>query len=161
MSKSLPQILEAGVKAAITNLYGADGSAQEITLQTTRREFEGEFTVVTFPLTRIARKKPDEIAAELGVYLKENLTEVADYNVIKGFLNLVIADDFWRDFLLSEPVKTDYGQAPAKGETVVVEFCSPNTNKPLHLGHVRNILLGWSTSQLLEKAVHRPESSDH
>ncbi len=152
MSKSLPQILETGVQSAITDLYGADGSAHEITLQTTRREFEGEFTVVTFPLTRVARKKPDEIAEELGAYLKEKLEEVADYNVIKGFLNLVIADGFWKDFLLSAPVHADYGQAPANGETVVVEFCSPNTNKPLHLGHVRNILLGWSTSQLLEKA---------
>lgn len=152
MSKSLPQILEAGVQAAITDLYGADGSAQEITLQTTRREFEGEFTVVTFPLTRIARKKPDEIALEIGAWLLEALPEVASYNVIKGFLNLVIADSFWRDFLLSEPVHETFGQAADKGETVVVEFCSPNTNKPLHLGHVRNILLGWSTSQLLERA---------
>lgn len=152
MTKSLPQILEAGVQAAITELYGADGSAQPITLQTTRREFEGEFTVVTFPLTKVARKKPDEIASDLGVYLKENVAEVSDFNVIKGFLNLVVADDFWRDFLLTEPVNEGYGQAPANGETVVVEFCSPNTNKPLHLGHVRNILLGWSTSQLLEKA---------
>lgn len=152
MTKSLPEILQSGVQAAITDLYGADGSAQVITLQSTRREFEGQFTVVTFPLTKIARKKPDEIANDLGVYLKENITEVADFNVIKGFLNLVVADDFWREFLLTEAVKEDYGQAPANGETVVVEFCSPNTNKPLHLGHVRNILLGWSTSQLLEKA---------
>ena len=152
MSNSLPQIIEAGVQAAITELYGADGSAQSITLQTTRREFEGEFTVVTFPLTRLAKKKPDEIANDLGVYLKENVAEIADFNVIKGFLNLVVSGDFWRDFLLAEPVKADYGRAAKKNETVVVEFCSPNTNKPLHLGHIRNILLGWSTSQLLEMA---------
>lgn len=152
MTKPLPFILEAGVQAAITDLYGAEGSAQEITLQTTRREFEGEFTVVTFPLTRVAKKKPDEIANDLGAYLKENLDEVADFNVIKGFLNLVIADVYWKNFLLSEPVKADFGQHPSNGETVVVEFCSPNTNKPLHLGHIRNILLGWSTSQMLEKA---------
>lgn len=152
MKKSLPQLLESGVQAALTALYDADGAAQAITLQTTRKEFAGEFTVVTFPLTKIARKKPDEIAQDIGAYLKENVAEVADFNVIKGFLNLEIADAVWRDFLLAEPVHPDYGQAPAKGETVVVEFCSPNTNKPLHLGHIRNILLGWSTSQLLEKA---------
>ncbi|MEO0733658.1 MAG: arginine--tRNA ligase, partial [Bacteroidota bacterium] len=136
----------------LADLYGADGGTQAITLQTTRREFAGEFTVVTFPLTRLARKKPDVIAEELGVYLKENLAEVADFNVIKGFLNLEIADGYWKDFLLAEPVHADFGQQPANGKTVVVEFSSPNTNKPLHLGHVRNILLGWSSSQLLEKA---------
>jgi arginyl-tRNA synthetase len=152
MKNSLPAILEAGVQAAITDLYGADGSAMEITLQTTRREFEGEFTVVTFPLTRVARKKPDEIAEDLGQYLKEKVTEVTDYNVIKGFLNLVIADEYWRNFLLTDGIADDYGQAAPKGETVVVEFASPNTNKPLHLGHVRNILLGWSSAQLLAKA---------
>lgn len=152
MSKSLPQILELGVQNALTELYGANGSEQTITLQSTRKEFAGQFTVVTFPLTKMARKKPDEIANDLGVYLKEHVAEVADFNVIKGFLNLEIADGFWRDFMLAETVNPDYGQAPSKGVTVVVEFCSPNTNKPLHLGHVRNILLGWSTSQLLEKA---------
>ncbi len=152
MEKTLPEIIEAGVKAAITDLYQADGSSPEITLQSTRREFEGEFTVVTFPLTRLARKKPDEIAEQLGAYLKEQVKEIADYNVIKGFLNLVIADDYWRDFLLDAPVKEGYGNSPANGETVVVEFCSPNTNKPLHLGHVRNILLGWSSAQMLEAA---------
>ncbi|WP_273444236.1 arginine--tRNA ligase [Neolewinella agarilytica] len=152
MEKTLPEIIEAGVKAAITDLYQADGSSQEITLQSTRREFEGEFTVVTFPLTRLARKKPDEIAEELGAYLKEKVAEIADYNVIKGFLNLVIADDYWRDFLLEAPIKEGYGSSPANGESVVVEFSSPNTNKPLHLGHVRNILLGWSSAQMLSAA---------
>ena len=152
MKNSLPQILEAGVQAAISELYSADGAAQTITLQATRKEFEGEFTVVTFPLTRVAKKKPDEIANDLGDYLKGNIAEVADYNVIKGFLNLVIQDEYWKEFLLDEAVAAGFGQAPKNGETVVVEFSSPNTNKPLHLGHVRNILLGWSASQLLEMA---------
>ena len=152
MENTLPEIIEAGVKAALTDLYQADGSTQDITLQSTRREFEGEFTVVTFPLTRLARKKPDEIAEELGAYLKENVAEIADYNVIKGFLNLVIADNYWRDFLLGDPVEKGYGQSPPNGEKVVVEFSSPNTNKPLHLGHVRNILLGWSSAQMLTAA---------
>ena len=152
MLNSLPTIIENGVRTAITELYQADGAAQNVTLQTTRKEFDGEFTVVTFPLTRVARKKPDEIARDLGEYLKEHLAEVADYNVIKGFLNLVIADDFWKNFALSAPLQDDFGAGEKKDETVVVEFSSPNTNKPLHLGHVRNILLGWSTSQLLAKA---------
>ena len=152
MKQSLPQILEAGVQAAISDLYAADGSAQNITLQATRKEFEGEFTIVTFPLTRVAKKKPDEIANDLGEYLKANVAEVADFNVIKGFLNLVIQDDYWKEFLLTEAVADGFGTAAKNDETVVVEFSSPNTNKPLHLGHVRNILLGWSASQLLEMA---------
>lgn len=152
MKNSLPQILEAGVQDAISKLYAADGAAQTITLQATRKEFEGEFTVVTFPLTRVAKKKPDEIANDLGEYLKENIPQVADYNVIKGFLNLVIQDSYWKQFLLEEAVADGFGKSAKKDETVVVEFSSPNTNKPLHLGHVRNILLGWSASQLLEMA---------
>lgn len=152
MKHTLPQILEAGVQAALTDLYAADGRAQPITLQSTRREFEGEFTVVTFPLTRVAKKKPDEIAQDLGEYLKANIAEVADYNVIKGFLNLVVDDAYWKAFLLSEATKDGFGKAARNNQTVVVEFASPNTNKPLHLGHVRNILLGWSASQLLDAA---------
>ena len=152
MSKTLPQILESAVRDALSELYGADAANQDITLQTTRKEFAGEFTVVTFPLTRLARKKPDEIARDLGEYLKANVAEVADFNVIKGFLNLEITDAYWKSFLLEAAQAEDFGQAAPKEETVVVEFCSPNTNKPLHLGHMRNILLGWSTSQLLEKA---------
>ncbi|OAV45246.1 arginine--tRNA ligase [Lewinella sp. 4G2] len=152
MKKSLTTILTEAVQRALSELYATDASGQEVTLQTTRREFEGEYTIVTFPLTRIARKKPDVIAEELGAHLKENVAEVADYNVIKGFLNLVIADNYWKEFVLDGPQNADFGQAPANGEKVVVEFASPNTNKPLHLGHIRNILLGWSSSQLLKKA---------
>ncbi|NJC24881.1 arginine--tRNA ligase [Neolewinella antarctica] len=152
MKHTLTDLLTDAVRTALTELYGADAQNQEITLQTTRREFEGEFTVVTFPLTRLAKKKPDVIARELGEYLKGNVSEVADFNVIKGFLNLVVADAYWKDFVLAAPQSGDFGQAPANGEKVIVEFASPNTNKPLHLGHIRNILLGWSTSQLLQKA---------
>jgi len=130
MKQSLPQILEAGVQSAITELYAADGK----------------------PLTRVAKKKPDEIANDLGNYLKANVAEVADFNVIKGFLNLVVQDNYWKAFLLEKAVANNFGQASKNGETVVVEFSSPNTNKPLHLGHVRNFLLGWSASQLLEMA---------
>lgn len=152
MKQTLNNILTQAVRNALSELYDVDASNQEVTLQTTRKEFEGEYTVVTFPLTRLAKKKPDVIAQELGEELLAKVEVVAGFNVLKGFLNLVIADSFWKDFVLDTPQSPDFGQAAAKGETVVVEFASPNTNKPLHLGHVRNILLGWSTSQLLSKA---------
>ncbi len=148
----LSEILTAGVRNGLRVLYGMDASGVDITLQTTRKEFEGEFTVVTFPLTRAARKKPEEIANDLGNYLVEQVKEVTSFNVIKGFLNLVIADRYWVDFLIERALVSDYGKATPTDERVVVEFASPNTNKPLHLGHVRNILLGWSTSQLLTAA---------
>ena len=152
--KQLPEILENGVRLALEELYAVDARKQDITLQSTRKEFEGEFTVVTFPLTRLARKKPEVIGEEIGAYLQANLPEVTSYNVIKGFLNLVIADRYWIDFLLSAAADKSYGTSSTGGDKVVVEFSSPNTNKPLHLGHVRNILLGWSTSKLLEATGH-------
>jgi arginyl-tRNA synthetase len=148
----LAQTLTEATRRGLNQCFGIDGSDQEITLQTTRKEFAGEFTVVTFPLTRPAGKKPEQIGEELGQFLVREVEEVADYNVIKGFLNLVIADRFWIDFLLNEAADDDFGHGSPKQERVVVEFSSPNTNKPLHLGHVRNILLGWSTSRLLEVA---------
>ncbi|PPK84261.1 arginyl-tRNA synthetase [Neolewinella xylanilytica] len=152
--KALPELLETGVRDALRHLYGPDASEQEITLQSTRKEFEGEFTVVTFPLTRLAKKKPEVIAEEIGARLKETLEEVKDFNVIKGFLNLVIADRYWMDFLLQSGVREGFGHVAGGKDKVVVEFASPNTNKPLHLGHIRNILLGWSTSKLLEATGH-------
>ncbi len=152
--KVLPEILESGVRDALQELYKVDPADQEITLQTTRKEFEGEFTVVTFPLTRLARKKPEVIAEEIGAYLARELDVVSGYNVIKGFLNLVIDDHYWTEFLLGPASAERFGHQSTGGEKVVVEFASPNTNKPLHLGHVRNILLGWATSQLLEATGH-------
>jgi arginyl-tRNA synthetase len=148
----LAQTLTEATRRGLNQCFGIDGSDQEITLQTTRKEFAGEFTVVTFPLTRPAGKKPEQIGEELGQFLVREVKEVADYNVIKGFLNLVITDRFWIAFLLNEAADDDFGHGSPKQERVVVEFSSPNTNKPLHLGHVRNILLGWSTSRLLEVA---------
>ena len=152
MASPLPQLIESATRAALTDLYGVDASTQQIPVQATRKEFAGSYTVVTFALTRLAKKKPDVIAEELGAKLVGTVPEITDYNVVKGFLNLVIAADYWRTYLLDEPLRDDFGRAERKGETVVVEFSSPNTNKPLHLGHVRNILLGWSTSQLLDAA---------
>ena len=112
---SLTQTLEDAVRTGLKDLYGADASQQTITLQATRREFEGEYTVVTFPLTRLAKKKPDVIAEELGQHLKERVAEVADYNVIKGFLNLVIADRYWKEFLLGRAAGPILRPAPGQG----------------------------------------------
>ena len=146
------QHIEQGVIKGIKTLYGQDITADKITMNATRSEFVGDYTVVVFPFTKMAKKKPTQIGEELGGYLVKNIPSIADYNVIKGFLNLTVSHQFWSDFLEQVAAMEDYGQFPAKGEKVMVEFSSPNTNKPLHLGHIRNILLGWSCSKILEKA---------
>jgi len=144
--------LEQGVLEGIRELYGQEVDSGQVTLSTTRKEFEGDYTVVVFPFTRLARKKPEEIGRELGEWMQDHLDSVTHFNVIKGFLNLSISDAYWRDFL-QEVYKDDgYGLQPARDERFMVEFSSPNTNKPLHLGHIRNILLGWSVSRLYEAA---------
>lgn len=144
-------LIQAGLIKAISTLYNAEIS-DNITINTTRKEFTGDFTIVTFPYTKIARKNPDEIGEELGKFLVENIKEIAAFNVIKGFLNLEIDDQFWKSFLEELSNTNDFGTQPATGEKVLVEFASPNTNKPLHLGHIRNILLGWSCSKIQEAA---------
>lgn len=149
---SIIELIQDGVIKAVKSLYGADISPADITMTSTRKEFEGDYTVVTFPFTRIARKKPDEIAEEMGQFLVREVTHIQQYNVIKGFLNLSVSDSFWRQFLEDIHHDEQFGRQPANGHKVLVEFSSPNTNKPLHLGHIRNILLGWSASQILEAA---------
>lgn len=149
---SITNIIQQGVINSLDKLYGASITTQQITMNATRKDFEGDFTVVTFPFTKIAKKKPDEIADDIGKYLVENIDEIADFNVIKGFLNLSIDDAFWRSFLHQNADDQNYGSHAATGHKVMVEFSSPNTNKPLHLGHIRNILLGWSCSKIHEAA---------
>jgi len=144
--------IQEGVVGAIKTLYDTDITPDQITINNTRKEFEGDYTVVVFPFTRAARKKPEQIGEELGNHLIEQVDELVEFNVIKGFLNLVVSDAYWRRFLLETATNDSYGQSAPKKEKVMVEFSSPNTNKPLHLGHIRNILLGWSTSQILEAA---------
>ena len=136
--------LQSEVVAAIAALYGQDFPSAKVPVNVTRKEFEGDYTIVVFPFSKIARKAPPMIAAELGTYLKENVTIVEDYSVVKGFLNLSIANSYWINFLETTLNTSNYGFAPANGRKVLVEFSSPNTNKPLHLGHIRNNLLGWS-----------------
>ncbi len=134
---------------AVQTLYSTEVEADKIVIQETRKEFEGQITVVTFPFTRFSKKTPEQTGADIGEYLKEHVADVTDYNVIKGFLNLSISDDYWVANLLNNILDTDYGQSAPNGEKVMVEYSSPNTNKPLHLGHVRNNLLGYSVAQIL------------
>ncbi len=149
---NITDLLQNGVIAGIKHFYGATITNENITMSVTRKEFEGDYTVVTFPFTKIAKKKPDEIANELGSFMIENVADINSFNVVKGFLNLSISDGFWKNFLLQAAIKEDYGKQPSNGRKVMIEYCSPNTNKPLHLGHVRNILLGWSCSKIYEAA---------
>jgi len=149
---TIQNILQEGVVKAVKALYELDFPAEKVTLSTTRKEFDGDYTVVVFPFTKAARKKPDVIGEEIGAYLKEHVGEVADFNVVKGFLNLSISEAFWKGFLQDIADKTNFGQHERNGRKVMVEFSSPNTNKPLHLGHIRNILLGWSVSKMYKAA---------
>ena len=149
---SIINVIQDGVIEAVKHLYDGDITDDQITMNSTRKEFEGDYTIVVFPFTRIARKKPEEIGKEIGQFLVEKVEHISGFNVIKGFLNLVISDDFWLEFLNSIYNEGDFGKQPPNGKKVLVEYSSPNTNKPLHLGHIRNILLGWSTYKILDAA---------
>ncbi len=146
------EIIQQGVIKGVKHLYEADVNADQINLNNTRKEFEGDYTIVVFPFVKMARKKPEQVGEELGSFLIEEVNEITGFNVIKGFLNLTVSDDYWLGFLENIHNNPSYGQHPSNGKKVMVEFSSPNTNKPLHLGHVRNILLGWSASQILAAA---------
>src|ERR1700679_1596732 len=152
--KSIENLISESTKQAIASLYNADTSNVSVTIQPTRKEFEGDFTIVVFPFTPVSKKNPEQTAKDLGEYLKREVAEVEDYNVIKGFLNLVIDKTYWLNFLKAYYNNTQYGiLKPAEGaNTIMLEYSSPNTNKPLHLGHVRNNLIGLSASRILEAA---------
>lgn len=138
--------------AAVKELYGTEVSEKMIQLQKTRSDFEGNLTLVTFPLLKTSHKKPEDTAQDLGEYLKKNCKAVADFNVVKGFLNLVIAQAAWTGLLNDINADEKFGEKRVTDESplVMIEYSSPNTNKPLHLGHVRNNLLGWSLAQIME-----------
>ncbi len=149
----IEKLLTQTIVRATAKLYGREVANELVQVQKTRPEFEGDFTVVVFPLLRLSHKSPEQTAEELGDFLVEHLVEVEAFNVIKGFLNLVIADAYWLDFFETAAGQAHFGfSEPGDSDPVVVEFSSPNTNKPLHLGHVRNILLGWSVSEILKSA---------
>ena len=138
--------------AAVKELYGTEVPEKMIQLQKTRSDFEGNLTLVTFPLLKTSHKKPEDTAQDIGEFLKKNCRAVADFNVVKGFLNLVIAQAAWTGLLNDINADEKFGEKPVTEESplVMIEYSSPNTNKPLHLGHVRNNLLGWSLAQIME-----------
>lgn len=142
-------IIEAAVKA-VNALYQTDLSAADISLQPTRKEFEGQITIVTFPITKVSRKSPEQTGTEIGEFLKKEVKEISGFNVIKGFLNISLTDIYWIDKFYNEILPEDFATFKPNGKKVMVEYSSPNTNKPLHLGHVRNNLLGYSVAEILK-----------
>ena len=144
--------ITAAARAAVKELYGVEVPEKMIQLQKTRSDFEGNLTLVTFPLLKTSHKKPEDTAQEIGEYLKKNCKAIADFNVVKGFLNLVIAQAAWVGLLNDINANEKFGEKSVNENSplVMIEYSSPNTNKPLHLGHVRNNLLGWSLAQIME-----------
>lgn len=144
-------MLIAKTVEAVDVLYSQKVDPKLVMVQKTRREFEGDFTIVVFPFVKTSKKSPEITATELGNYLQENMVSVSGFNVIKGFLNLNLSQEYWLNFFTNEIANPDYGLTIHKtGKPVVVEYSSPNTNKPLHLGHIRNNLLGYSVAKIVE-----------
>ena len=154
---SIDQIISQAVSRAVKELYGVETPADKIQIQTTKKEFEGNLTVVTFPWVKAAHKAPEAVGTEIGNWLVDNEPAVSRFNVIKGFLNIVIEPSFWASVLKHVQDTPDWGseKVTEKSPLVMVEYSSPNTNKPLHLGHLRNILLGYSLSQILTACGNR------
>jgi len=155
---NIQEHLQAVCIDSVLQLYGEKFESSKVPVSDTRKEFEGDYTVVVFPFTKIAKKKPEALAAELGALIEEKSPYVSGFNVVKGFLNLSIDNSYWFSKLKEINENPTYGQHPSTGETMLVEFASPNTNKPLHLGHIRNILLGWSVSKILKAAGHETKN---
>ena len=143
--------INKAAKEAVKALYGQDVPEKMVQVQKTKKEFEGSLTIVVFPFLKMSKKKPEDTAQEIGQWLKENCKAVADFNVVKGFLNIVIDKAAWLSMLNDINKDELYGEVAAKEDSplVMIEYSSPNTNKPLHLGHVRNNLLGWSLAQIM------------
>lgn len=144
--------LEVKVAAAVKELYNATIDPAAVKIEITNKEFEGDYTVAVFPLVRFSKKSPEVTCQEIGDFLKVQIPEIAAFNVIKGFLNITLSNEYWKQYLFEIQKIEAYGNSKSKNEKIVVEYSSPNTNKPLHLGHVRNILLGWSCIKILESA---------
>ena len=154
---TIEQQIVATAIAAVKELYGQDVPEKMVQLQKTRSEFEGNLTLVVFPFLKISHKKPEDTAQDLGKYIKDNCQAIADFNVVKGFLNLVIDKKAWLGLLNEMNANEKFGEKPVTENSplVMIEYSSPNTNKPLHLGHVRNNLLGWSLAQIMEANGNR------
>src|SRR5690606_31740616 len=138
-------------KQAVGDLYRSEVPDHQVTLQETRKEFEGQITVVTFPFTRFSKKTPELTGQEIGAYLKQHISAIASFNVIKGFLNISLSDAYWTDLFTTSITSRSFGQFEPNGQKLMVEYSSPNTNTPRHLGHIRNNLLGYSVSEILSR----------
>lgn len=154
---TIENIIAEGVVKAVKELYGADVEPKLVAPSATKKEFEGDLTVVVFPLLKISRKAPDATATEIGEWIGKNIDAVERFNVVKGFLNITVSPAFWLGLLHEIAADPDFGirKADDSSDLVMVEYSSPNTNKPLHLGHVRNNLLGYSLSQILKANGHK------
>ncbi|MDX2001317.1 MAG: arginine--tRNA ligase [Chitinophagales bacterium] len=150
MAQGIETILREACQEAVQTLYGQALDSNLLQVSPTSKEHDGDYTLVVFPLLKVSRKSPEATAQDIGGYLQEHLELVTGYNVIKGFLNLKIADSFWLHFLEEEGKNPQYGRGEKKDIKIALEYCGPNTNKPLHLGHIRNMLLGYSLSNILE-----------
>ncbi|MCT4615361.1 MAG: arginine--tRNA ligase [Marinifilaceae bacterium] len=153
----IEEIIIKGVKEAVSSLYGVELEDKTIQIQKTRREFEGDLTVVVFPFLRFSKKSPEDTANQLGEYLNKNIEQISAFNVVKGFLNLSISKAYWINILNEAINKENYGfvEATDESKSIMIEYSSPNTNKPLHLGHIRNNLLGYSVAQILKANGHK------
>ena len=146
----LEEVLRQLFIKSFKSLYGQEPPVQQVNFQKTRPEFEGDMTIVVFPFVKLAGRNPEQLANEMGAEMIKESDMIAKFNVVKGFLNLLISDNFWMDFFKANHENRDFGRKPVSGKNVVIEYSSPNTNKPLHLGHIRNNLLGWSVSEIMK-----------
>ena len=146
----LEQVLRELFIKSFKTLYGQEPPVQQVNFQKTRPEFEGDMTIVVFPFGKLAGRNPEQLANEMGTEMIKESDMIAKFTVVKGFLNLLISDKFWMDFFKANHENRSFGRKPVSGKNVVIEYSSPNTNKPLHLGHIRNNLLGWSVSEIMK-----------
>ena len=146
----LEEVLRQLFIKSFKSLYGQEPPVQQVNFQKTRSEFEGDMTIVVFPFGKLAGRNPEQLANEMGAEMIKESDMIAKFNVVKGFLNLLISDKFWMDFFKANHENREFGRKPVSGKNVVIEYSSPNTNKPLHLGHIRNNLLGWSVSEIMK-----------
>lgn len=150
MVNSIQQTLITQTIRAVKELYSTDIPESQVTLQETRKEFEGHITVVVFPVTRFSKKSPEQTGNDIGGFLQRTVPAISAFNVIKGFLNISFTDQYWVELVNTKLIDTSFGVFPPNGKKLMVEYSSPNTNKPLHLGHIRNNLLGYSVSEILK-----------
>ena len=149
----IEKLISDALIKSVQTLYGHELPEKLAQVQKTRSEFEGDFTVVVFPLLRMSKKKPEETANELGTEMQKQIPFVDDFNVVKGFLNLSVSDDYWLETFSTNRQNASFGNLRKdQGDPFVIEYSSPNTNKPLHLGHIRNNILGWSVAEINKAA---------